>query len=49
MILKSAGQLGIANMRPYTYKLACEEGWAPAPTNQWQKAIWDAAKGGGTK
>jgi hypothetical protein len=23
------------------YKLACEEGWAPAPTNEYQKAIWD--------
>jgi hypothetical protein len=49
VILKSAEQLGIANMRPFTYKVACEQGWAPAPTNQWQKAIWDAAKGGGTQ
>ena len=24
-----------------TYKKACEEGWAPAPTNDIQKAIWD--------
>ncbi len=24
-----------------TYKKACEEGWAPAPTNDVQKAIWD--------
>ena len=24
-----------------TYKRACEEGWAPAPTNDVQKAIWD--------
>lgn len=23
------------------YKRACEEGWAPAPTNDVQKAIWD--------
>ena len=31
-------------VRPYvlsTYKKACEEGWAPAPTNDVQKAIWD--------
>ena len=24
-----------------TYKKACEEGWAPTPTNDVQKAIWD--------
>lgn len=24
-----------------TYKKACKEGWAPAPTNDVQKAIWD--------
>ena len=24
-----------------TYKKACEEGWAPAPTNDVQKTIWD--------
>ena len=23
---------------------ACKEGWAPAPTNEWQKAIWDKVK-----
>lgn len=33
-----------AGMRPKkvtTYKKACEEGWAPAPTNDVQKAVWD--------
>lgn len=24
-----------------TYKRACQAGWAPAPTNDYQKAIWD--------
>ncbi len=24
-----------------TYKRACQEGWAPAPTNGYQKAIWE--------
>ena len=24
-----------------TYMDACQEGWAPQPTNKWQKAIWD--------
>lgn len=31
------------NMRPArrgTYRRACEQGWAPAPTNDVQKAIW---------
>ena len=25
-----------------TYEMACEEGWAPLPTNDVQKVIWDA-------
>ena len=32
---------GIKPYRLTTYKKACEEGWAPAPTNDVQKAIWD--------
>ena len=23
------------------YRQACQQGWAPAPTNEYQKAIWD--------
>lgn len=23
------------------YEVACEQGWAPAPTNEYQKAVWD--------
>ena len=30
--------------RRVTYKKAVEDGWAPAPTNDYQKAIWDAVK-----
>ena len=26
------------------YKVACQEGWAPAPTNEVQQAIWDRIK-----
>ena len=33
--------LGMYPMRKVTYVKACQEGWAPAPTNQYQKAIWD--------
>lgn len=32
---------GIPPKRSDTYKQACEEGWAPAPTNDVQKAVWD--------
>ena len=32
---------GIEKIRITTYRKACEEGWAPAPTNDIQKAIWD--------
>lgn len=27
-----------------TYRTACKDGWAPAPTNKWQKAIWEEYK-----
>ena len=33
--------LGVKPYRLVTYRKACEEGWAPAPTNDVQKAIWD--------
>ena len=32
---------GIVPGRPTTYRKAVYEGWAPAPTNDIQKAIWD--------
>lgn len=39
----SAGlpQRGVMPWHETTYKKACEQGWAPAPTNDVQKAIWD--------
>ncbi len=33
--------MGVTPVAIYTYKRACEEGWAPAPTNDVQKAIWE--------
>lgn len=33
--------LGVKPYRQTTYRKACEEGWAPAPTNEVQQAIWD--------
>lgn len=32
---------GMSPRKFASYKMACEEGWAPAPTNDVQKAIWD--------
>lgn len=31
----------IDQLRRSTYRKACEEGWAPAPTNDAQKAVWN--------
>ncbi len=35
---------GVTPMRRTTYRRACEEGWAPAPTNEYQKVIWEKIK-----
>lgn len=47
-IVKSMSRnLTTLGMRPSfraTYRKACEEGWAPAPTNEYQKAIWEQVK-----
>lgn len=32
---------GITEFKTTSYLVACREGWAPAPTNDVQKAIWD--------
>jgi hypothetical protein len=34
--------LGVRPFRRVSYRKACEEGWAPSPTNDIQKAIWNA-------
>jgi len=34
-------QLGFKPKEWVPYEFACQEGWAPAPTNAVQKAIWD--------
>ena len=33
--------LGVTPAVLSPYDSACEEGWAPAPTNEYQKAVWD--------
>ena len=39
--LNAMPKLGISEIVFYTYRQACREGWAPQPTNDVQKAIWD--------
>ena len=34
-------QMGVVPYVEGTYRKACKEGWAPAPTNDVQKAIWE--------
>jgi len=40
----TANKMGIQPNVITTYRKACEEGWAPAPTNSNQKAIWEEVK-----
>ena len=40
-ITKHLSEIGVTPRKMATYKRACEEGWAPAPTHDVQKAIWD--------
>jgi len=43
-VMQSAPRYGLVPWHQSTYKRACEEGWAPAPTNEFQKAIWERVK-----
>ena len=43
-IQRAIGSLKVYGVTPQemtTYKKACQEGWAPPPTNEYQKAIWN--------
>lgn len=40
-IRKRLPEIGITPIHVATYREACEKGWAPPPTNDFQKAIWD--------
>lgn len=40
-MVDSLDKLGIKMLKIGTYRTACQQGWAPAPTNDVQKAIWD--------
>ncbi|MBR4171024.1 MAG: hypothetical protein IKR48_05180 [Kiritimatiellae bacterium] len=43
-IQKTMERWGMPSMKKTSYKRACEEGWAPPPTNDVQRALWEAAK-----
>lgn len=43
-IEKSLSALGIQTTRTTTYKTALQEGWAPVPTNDVQRALWIQVK-----
>ena len=38
---KSLPLMGVTPYEETFYREACKEGWAPAPTNKYQKAVWD--------
>ena len=40
-IVNNLNNLGMSPRIRTSYKKACEEGWASAPTNEYQKVIWD--------
>ena len=39
-----AATMGIRQLYRASYAAACQEGWAPPPTNEYQKAIWEKAR-----
>ena len=44
MMVFWAARRKMARVRYATYRKACEEGWAPAPTNDAQRAVWEQVK-----
>ena len=48
-IMAYARHLGMSPSRAMTYRKALEEGWAPEPANDAQRAIWQEVKGGGAQ
>ena len=38
---RTGEKIGLAHPHRVSYKRACQEGWAPTPTNDVQKAIWE--------
>ena len=40
-VYRSAGRLGLHSDRPVPYSMACRQGWAPPPTNDAQRVLWE--------
>lgn len=40
-IKKYSSAMGVTPLEEVSYRKACQEGWAPSPTNDIQRAIWD--------
>ena len=34
-------RFGVSKERRVPYRVACQQGWAPTPTNDYQKAVWE--------
>lgn len=43
-VMETASRLGIFEKTICTYREACQLGWAPSPTNEVQRAIWEKVK-----
>jgi hypothetical protein len=43
-VIRFMSHWGIERAERMTYEVACREGFAPAPTNDIQKAIWERIK-----
>lgn len=43
-MMRTIEKLGVQPQRIVTYRKACEEGWAPMPTNSFQRVIWEEVK-----
>ena len=41
MVIRTLTNRGMTQRRKTSYKKACRDGWAPSPTNDYQKAIWE--------
>ena len=37
-------KIGVTKSKMTTYLKACQEGWAPEPTNEYQRVIWEKVK-----
>ena len=44
LLIDTGALYGIKTITIASYRTACKQGWAPAPTNDVQKAIWDETR-----